>query len=83
MEFLFETIATTTTSRISYNLHVQKKLFEKLFQQCQKDSSAKNDYCYARSNECHASRVCVPILMEYFLYLTDLFLLNTEIQNTF
>ena len=83
MEFLFETIATTTTSWITYNLHIEKHTFKTISAMSKRFFCKKNDYCYARSNECHASRVCVPILMEYFLCLTDLFLLNTEKENDF
>ena len=55
----------------------KKKVFKKLFQQCQKDSSAKkNDHCYARSNECHASRVCAPILINIFIFNWSVFIEN-------
>ena len=69
-------LVTTYTYKKSYSKNYFSNVKKILLQK-------KNDYCYARSNECHASRVCVPILMEYFLCLTDLFLLNTEKQNDF
>ena len=58
MEFLFEKIATSTFLRITYNPHVEKGIF-KTISAMSKKSSAKNEYFYARSNECHASRVCM------------------------